>query len=252
MKTVKSIEDKNEELLNAIKDKADMKSKNDWFYEDLTPKAITLIKEIKSIEENVDYNKLSFTGGNKKVYGLDSFRTFEKLIKDIRNKNMTIDKAEVKQNKFAEKLDGLRAYPARGSKYVDLKESVLKNAKNSYDGWEKLLMSLKTKYIWLIVMKHLKKKLDTKTKKRSEKKEEKRSLRNENGLSYYEKLDRLVALRKRHKWWFSWEALSSLLSERYVEKLKESKTIPERNKIQVNMIKSGLRDLTKEIEDMSK
>ena len=60
-------------------------------------------------------------------------------------------------------------------------------------------MSLKTEYIRLIVMKHLKKKLDTKTKKRSEKKEEKRSIRNENGLSYYEKLDRLIALRKRHK-----------------------------------------------------
>ena len=27
---------------------------------------IRLIKEIKSIEENVDYDKISFTGGNKK------------------------------------------------------------------------------------------------------------------------------------------------------------------------------------------
>ena len=35
---------------------------------------------------------------------------------------MTIDEAEVKQNKFAEKIDNLRAYPARGSKYIDLKE----------------------------------------------------------------------------------------------------------------------------------
>ena len=37
-----------------------------------------------------------------------------------------------------------------------------------------------------------------------------------------------------------------------LKNLKESKTIPERNKIQINMIKSGLRDLAKEIEDMSK
>ena len=27
---------------------------------------------------------------------------------------MTIDEAEIKQNKYAEKLDELRAYPARG------------------------------------------------------------------------------------------------------------------------------------------
>ena len=107
MKKVKNIGDKNEELLKAIKGKTEIKSKIELFDEDLTPEAIVLIKEIKSIEENVDYNKLPFTGGNKKVYGLDSFKIFEKLIKDIRNKNMTIDEAEVKQNKFTEKLDEL-------------------------------------------------------------------------------------------------------------------------------------------------
>ena len=61
-----------------------------------------------------------------KVYGLDSFKTFEKLIKAIRSKNITISEAEIKQNKFAEKLDELKAYPARGSKYIDLKESISK------------------------------------------------------------------------------------------------------------------------------
>ena len=33
---------------------------------------------------------------------------------------MTIHEADIKQNKFAEKLDGLTAYPARGSTYIDL------------------------------------------------------------------------------------------------------------------------------------
>ena len=36
---------------------------------------------------------------------------------------MTKDEAEIKQNEFAKKLDKLRAYPARRSKYIDLKES---------------------------------------------------------------------------------------------------------------------------------
>ena len=106
MKRLKAIEDKNQEQLKAVTGKTDIKSKTDLFDEDLIQEVIALIKEIKSIEENVDYNKLSFTGGLK-VYGLDSFKTFEKLIKDIRNKNMTIDEAEVKQNKFTEKLDEL-------------------------------------------------------------------------------------------------------------------------------------------------
>ena len=89
-----------------------MKSEIDLFDEDLTPEAIPLIREIKSMEENVDYDKLSFTGSNKKAYGRDSFKTFEKLIKNILKTNMTIDKAERKQNEYSEKLDGLRAYPA--------------------------------------------------------------------------------------------------------------------------------------------
>ena len=117
------------------------------FDDDLTPEAIPLIKEIKIIEENVDYDKLSFTGGNKKVYGLDSFKTFEQLIKDILNKNMTIDKAERKQNEFSEKLDGLRAYPATRSKYIDLKEGISKNVKNFYDGWEKIVNGFQNKIL---------------------------------------------------------------------------------------------------------
>ena len=48
-----------------------------------------------------------------------------------------------KINKYAEKLDKLRAYPARGFKYIDLKESVFKNAKNFYDGWEKTVNGFK-------------------------------------------------------------------------------------------------------------
>ena len=85
-----------------------------------------MIKEIENIEENVDHDKMSFIGSNEKVYSLDSFKTFERLIKDIPYKNMTIDKAELKQNKIAEKIDDLRAYPARGSKRIDLKGSISK------------------------------------------------------------------------------------------------------------------------------
>ena len=85
-----------------------------------------MIKEIENIEENVDHDKISFIGSNEKVYILDSFKTFERLIKDIPYKNMTIDKAKLKQNKIAEKIDDLRAYPARGSKCIDLKGSISK------------------------------------------------------------------------------------------------------------------------------
>ena len=65
--------------------------------------------------------------------------TLKKLIKDILSKNMTIDWTEIKQNKYAEKPDELRAYLARVPKYIDLKESVSKNVKKIYDRWEKIV-----------------------------------------------------------------------------------------------------------------
>ena len=130
--------------LKKKKKNTDIKPNIDLSDKDLTPEAIVLIKEIKIIEENVDYEKLSFTGSSRKVYGLDSFKTFEKLIKDVRNKNMTIDKTQEKQNKFADKLDDLRAHPGRGSKYIDLKVRISKNLKKISDRWLKIVDGFKT------------------------------------------------------------------------------------------------------------
>ena len=64
----------------------------------MTPEAIVLIKEIKSIEENVDYDELAFRDGSKKVYYFDKFKALEKLIKDPLIRNMTTDGTEIKQN----------------------------------------------------------------------------------------------------------------------------------------------------------
>ena len=109
-----------------------------------------MIKEIKSIEDNVDYGKLSFMGGNKNVYGLVSSKTLERLIKDILSKDMTIDRAETKQNKYAENHNELGAYSTRGSKYIGLKKSVSENFKKFYDGWGKMFMGLKIEYYHLL------------------------------------------------------------------------------------------------------
>ena len=147
LKRLKNIEDKNKEQLKVIGNKTNIKSQIDLFDKDLTPEAIALIKEIKSIEDNVDYGKLSFMGGNKNVYGLDSSKTLERLIKDILSKDMTIDRAQTKQNKYAENHNELRAYSARGSKYIGLKKSVSKNLKIFYDGWGKNVYGFKNRIL---------------------------------------------------------------------------------------------------------
>ena len=133
-----------------IRDISDIKSQMDLFDEDLTLEAVALIKETKTMEDNVGYSKLSFMGGKKKVYGYKNFRTLEKLIKDLINRNMTIDKAEIKQNELAEKLDKLRAHAAKGYKYIDLKESVYKNAKKIMTNEKNHFMGLEIEYYHFI------------------------------------------------------------------------------------------------------
>ena len=103
LKRLKNIKDKNEGQLKAIKGKTDIKSQIDLFSEDFSSEAVALLKEIKDIGDNVDNDKLLFTGGNKKHYSFKNVKTLEKLIK-IYNGNMTIDKVEIKQNEFSQKI----------------------------------------------------------------------------------------------------------------------------------------------------
>ena len=87
---------------------------------------------------------------------------------------------------------------------------------------------------------------------RIKKEEEERSIRNENGLIDYEEVDRLIDLKKK-------DITDKLVKKHFQvnspndmqKKLKGSKTNLEKNRIQVSMIKSRLKDLEEEIEDMS-
>ena len=87
---------------------------------------------------------------------------------------------------------------------------------------------------------------------RIKKEEEERSIRNENGLIDYEEVDRLIDMKKKDltdklvKKHFQVNSLNDMQ-----KKLKGSKTNLEKNRIQVSMIKSRLKDLEEEIEDMS-
>ena len=93
-------------------------------------------------------------------------------------------------------------------------------------------------------MKHRRKKLDTRKKKKN--------IRNENGLINYKNLARLTDSKIRDisdelvRKYFLVQDLGDLL-----ENLQKSKNKFENNKIQVNLINRGLRDLKEEIEDMS-
>ena len=62
---------------------------------------------------------------------------------------MTINDAEIRQNKFNSKIDALDNYSPRVSEYIEEKNSLLNNAKNFYEGRVKIIEGFKEK-IFLI------------------------------------------------------------------------------------------------------
>ena len=122
LKRLKNIEDKNEELLKTTKNKTEnIKEITDFAKETLSPEAEDLIKEIKTIQKNVDYRKLKITGGNNVTYDFSDFKTFNDLSKDLYFKKMLIDDAEMKQNEFDAKLNALSGYSPRNQNYIEAK-----------------------------------------------------------------------------------------------------------------------------------
>ena len=145
-KETKKFWNKKWRAIKVIKNKTSIKWQIDLFIEDLSSEVVALLKEIIDIGDNFDYDKLSVTVGNRKIYGLKNFKTLEKLVKDINNVYMKIDEAEPKQNKFAKWLHELIAYPAMGSKYIGLKESASKYLRKNIRDNKKLCMSLRMEY----------------------------------------------------------------------------------------------------------
>ena len=97
LKRLKNTEDKSEEQLKAIKNKADnIKEVTDFVEEPLSLEAIALINEIRSIQKDVNYKKLIFTSGNNVLNDFSDYKTFKELFKDIYYRYMSIDEEKKK------------------------------------------------------------------------------------------------------------------------------------------------------------
>ena len=110
LKKLKNIEDKNEQLLKIKNKTENIKEVTDFVREPLSPEAKALIEEIRAIKKDVDYRKLLIRGGNNVMYDFSDYKTFNELYRDLYNKNMTRNDAEMKQNKFDLIRDALNNY----------------------------------------------------------------------------------------------------------------------------------------------
>ena len=144
MKRLKEIEDKNEERLKVITNTTgNIREVTDCVKEPLSLEAKGLIEEIKIIQKDVDYKKLKISGGNKTTYDFSDYKTFKESFRDLYYRNMTINKAERKQEEFDGVIGVLSAYSTKREEYVEAKNKLLNNAKNFTTGEKELLRGLK-------------------------------------------------------------------------------------------------------------
>ena len=123
LKKLKNIEDKNEELLKIKNRQENIKEVSNFVRDPLSLEAKALIEEIKIIQKDVDYRKIIIRGGNNVTYDFSDFKSFNELFRDLYYKKMTINDAEIRQNKFNLKVDALDNYSPKNKKYIEAKNS---------------------------------------------------------------------------------------------------------------------------------
>ena len=99
-------------------------------------------------------------------------------------KKITIDDAEMKQDKFNAELIALSGYTPKGKKYIEGRKNFLDNAKNVYEMREKIIEGFDDGVFPL--------KSDDESEEQAKHKEETKNIRNENGLNDYKNFIRLI------------------------------------------------------------
>ena len=148
---------------------------------------------------------------------------------------MTINDAEIRQNKFNLKRDALDNYSPRVPEYIEEKNSLLNNAKNFYEGTVKIIEVFKEKIFPI------------KSDDQTEQQQTSKKPTKDDAMALNEWIieDETSINRELFKKYFLFQTPSALLKDLYKTNDKE------KNNRLVSMISSGLKDLRKEIKEMS-
>ena len=120
----------------------------------------------------------------------DYKRSFKELLRDLYYRNMTVDGAEKKLNEFDGVLSALSLYSAKKKNILKQKINFQITQKN-FKGIEEIIEGFKN---GIFPLNH-----DEREGQEFRDKEEENTIRNENGLIHYKKLERLINLKNRCK-----------------------------------------------------
>ena len=190
------------------------------------------------------YRKLKFTGGNNVTYDFSNYKTFTELFRDLYYEKMTIDEAQIKQDEFNSILAVSSNYGPRAQKYIEEKNKLLDNAKNFYEGTEKITESFKSGIFSL--------KFDDEfEEQQTSEKFNKKEPPIKPTKTDFDELNKLVIKKETDinkelfENYFKLQMPSAMLKT--LHNLNDKK----KNNLLVNIVKSSLSDLKNEIENMS-
>ena len=143
---------------------------------------------------------------------------------------MTINVAEMKQNKFNSTHVALNSYSPKDKKYTEAKNSLINNAKNFYEGREKIIKGFKEKIFPI--------KFDDETEQQQTSKKSTKA--DANAFNEWINKKETGINKELFKNYFHFQMPSPLLKDLY------KTNDPEKNNAIVNLIKSGLKDLQEE------
>ena len=119
-----------------IKDKSNNQSRAKDIFNELVNKRKELMSELY---DSVDYNNLNFEYiGPTKSVGFYEYKDSKEPFNAIKNNQIKISEARIKQNKFLNKLGNIKI----GKKILEQKE-VINNLKKFYNSREEVLKCLK-------------------------------------------------------------------------------------------------------------
>ena len=105
-----------------------------------------MLEKLNNQEKLINYRKLGFRGGNNKDYGFTNFSSLRELFRAIYYGEILMPAVEREQDNFDDMIEILKVYrPTKYSKYYGLKQDLVINAQNFYDGREMIINAFKNK-----------------------------------------------------------------------------------------------------------
>ena len=154
LKRIKSIEGKNEQQLDLIRDQGERqleetksfsvsnKPKEIKFDGEESKESKLLRQEIKKISRKNSNKKYVIVSSNRTLYDFSVFKDLNSFVLDIYVGNISIEDAKKEQDELKSEIENLTDYNIKDQKKKEQKQEILKNARQLFETRNKIIKAI--------------------------------------------------------------------------------------------------------------